>query len=781
MESKPALGNVIDMRTRSGSLPHPELFAEIRTLAFRRFPTILAEVLDQADDALFDFVQRSSSSVEQQEYFDAMRELRRQRAAVELRYREHFLEAFTAIERLRPASAQIKQEDDGEGLSLIEPEELEDQLACDQMAKSIERRHHEAQLQLDSRLAILVGLPPISTDCNPIGPAHLCSAFRYALGAVEMRIQARLVLYKLFEREALGMHGQLIHEANLRLHQAGIEPEVVPVAPVARERQTEAIPRSTKPDAAAAGSRAQPRRAGVSSGSMENMQEPVDDLFAAVQEIFSSYLSTQRGHAAAAGATQRPSLGARSALTALSMMQREVPASVMRAVDDPKASLCSLLKQELLGKAMSMGMAESNTQLIEQDEQALFLVGMLFDVLLGQRSYERPVREQFVKLSVPYAKAAMLDQRLFAQKSHPARRLLNALSEACDGNHGESASDRELLSRVTGVVDRLVAEFNEDTTIFSELEQEFRSFLEQYQKRIELAERRATEAQRGRERLEEARISAAMELALLMGAREAPPALDAFLGRYWTHHLAVMSLREGPSSQRYMEARAAGEMLWRTFLDCENGSEPPAEMHERLMPVLASSGVTGEAAADVLEAIDFVLQALRLGRMDVARSHGLPAYEGSAVSLPKSAVEQAAAAVAAAAQTGPVESEAGVPASFADSAEPMLEVVGGTGSLDFDAKDVERIRALEIGAWVEFMEADGSTNPAKLSWISPISSRLLFVNRRGLRLCATSAEELAALMKQGRLVLREADSAFERAMTQVLGKMREAVPGGRAG
>jgi hypothetical protein len=768
MDTKPASGNVVDLRTRGNALPHPDLFAEIRALATRRFPGILAEVLDQADDALFDFVQRSSSSVEQQEYFDAMRELRRQRAAVEQRYRDHFQEVFSSLEKQRPMEAQAGG-DDGGGLSLVGAEELEEQLACEQTASAIERRHMDAQSQLDQRMAVLVGLEELSSKCNPVGPQHLCAAFRFALDAAgDMQIQARLVLYKLFEREALTVHGNVLHEANQRLHQAGIAAELKPVAPTQRApREKVSAPRlrPTQPNAASAQPASQ-RRPGVTSGTLEAAPEPIDDLFVAVQEIFAAYLSAQRQTTPreAPGTVTRPILGARGALTALSMLQRNVPDSVMRAVDNPQLSLGNLLKHELMGHATSMGLAPPNSQMADQDEQALFLVGMLFDVLLGQRSYERAVREQFVRLSVPYAKAAMLDQRLFAQKSHPARRLLNALAEACDGNHGESNGERELLNRVTGVVDRLNAEFNEDVAIFTTIEEEFRGFLEQHQRRIELAERRATEAQRGRERLEEARISAAMELALLMGAREAPPALENFLSRYWTHHLAVVMLRDGTDSPRYVEARAAGELMWTTFLDCENGAEPPAVLHEKLEAVLASSGITGEAAGDVLEAVDSVLQSLRLGQRQAAQDHLLPSFEGFA---PPSSTESVATI-----------DPSGVGAA---GGAPGLEVVGGTDSLEFDPADVERIRAMEVGAWVEFVEADGTSQPAKLSWISPISSRLLFVNRRGLRLCASSAEELAAMLKQGRFVLREGETAIERAMSQVLGKLREQVPGNGGG
>ena len=49
------------------------------------------------------------------------------------------------------------------------------------------------------------------------------------------------------------------------------------------------------------------------------------------------------------------------------------------------------------------------------------------------------------------------------------------------------------------------AEFNEDVAIFETLEQELRAFMTQHRQRIEIAERRAAETQRGRERLEAAR------------------------------------------------------------------------------------------------------------------------------------------------------------------------------------------------------------------------------------------------------------------------------------
>ena len=118
------------------------------------------------------------------------------------------------------------------------------------------------------------------------------------------------------------------------------------------------------------------------------------------------------------------------------------------------------------------------------------------------------------RLLVPYIKAAVMDRRLFLYKAHPARRLLNVVAEASEGNRGEGPQERELMARVEETIDRLVADFNEDIAIFETLEQELRSFLEQHRKRIEVAERRATESQRGQERLEQAREGVSVDLSI---------------------------------------------------------------------------------------------------------------------------------------------------------------------------------------------------------------------------------------------------------------------------
>jgi hypothetical protein len=102
-------------------------------------------------------------------------------------------------------------------------------------------------------------------------------------------------------------------------------------------------------------------------------------------------------------------------------------------------------------------------------------------------------------------------------------------------------------------------------------------------------------------------------------------------------------------------------------------------------------------------------------------------------------------------------------------------MVSDKDRLDFNAEDLPALQALKVGTWIDLAGEDEKMHPAKLSWLSPISSRLMFVNRRGVRVLVASIEELAALKKQGRLALREQEQVFDQALHRVMGRLKSDV------
>src|SRR5690606_32723327 len=96
-----------------------------------------------------------------------------------------------------------------------------------------------------------------------------------------------------------------------------------------------------------------------------------------------------------------------------------------------------------------------------------------------------------------------------------------------------------------------------------------------------------------------------------------------------------------------------------------------------------------------------------------------------------------------------------------------LSVAGGTDALDFDPALATQMRALRPGDWVRLKDGDGDPTAAKVAWISPLSARFLLVNRRGIRVLVASAEQLAALSKEGRLEVGAEQAPFDAALQQM--------------
>jgi hypothetical protein len=438
-----------------------------------------------------------------------------------------------------------------------------------------------------------------------------------------------------------------------------------------------------------------------------------------------------------AGGARRP-LALNEMMSVLSLLQPAVPQAVQEAMGNADASLSQLMKSEMMQSANRIGVSPDHINMSTEHEDAVDLVGMLFDVLFDERDFEAQARTLISRLVVPYVKAAVMDRRLFQYKTHPARRLLNSLSEAVEGNKGEGPQEKELLNKAEETVDRLVADFNEDIAIFETLEQELRSFLEQHNRRIELAERRATESQRGQERLEQARTLAAGELSRRIEEQNLPAALNDFLSRSWSHHLSMIALREGADSAAWNAALAVADslldLLPKEGRAARNVNSALQNLKEPIESVLASSGITGESANETIRGLAASIEAVKPG-------------QGAA---DKPRVVSAAAA----------------------EPTPALVIVSDKERLDYDEEDVPLLRALKIGIWLDLAGEDQKLHPAKLSWVSPISSRLMFVNRRGVRILVASVEELAAMKKQGHLVLREQEHVFDQAMHRVMGRLQ---------
>jgi hypothetical protein len=707
------------------------LLDSLQKQLLERVMPALERALGKVDDYLFDHSQQGG------EEFGllALRELRRQRGQITRRYEEVVQAGFR---NLHGTSERFPISGGPSDLTLLSEEELEEQLAVEQLADSLVRLHGPSLEMATKRLAHVSGREELQQQDNPLSPAFLATALRNALGQSELIASVRIVVFKFFERELAAALGTAYERANTLMIAAGVLPEL---RSMARQHPQAADPHD--PQAPMGETQSPPQ---VSAAD----QEMFGNLLGLLQGWRTAMGGAQAGAQLQGGAGQAPvtKLGSSDLMSILSLMQQDLPNNPLpqKQAGATHRSLADQLRQEVAQNARKLGVSGDNLHLDGLDEDAVDLVALLFDVLLDGPQFDSNIRRKIGRMLVPYVKVAVKDRRMFLFKEHPARRLLNTVAEACEGNHGEAPQEQALLNRVDYTIDRLVAEFNEDVAIFETLEQELRSYMAQHRKRFELAEKRATEAQHGRERLDLARSAVSAELMQHRGERELPPVMDEFLNRHVAHHLTQVTLRDGHGSPRHEQAIQAVDRLLLAFDYAEVRSpleELPTLPRVQLEAILSSSGCTGDSAQVAIDSLQDALVRLSAGERAADNQTRMP-------------------------------DQVLIPESTAAEPEPQLEIVAGNDHLDYDGAMLERMRKLQVGSWLQLATSVDRVEPAKVSWISPISSRLLLVNRRGIRVLVASAEELAAMAKLGKVSLREGESVFDNAMHQVADRLKSA-------
>ncbi len=747
----------------------PALLKLAREAALPGLAESFATVLARFDDVLFD--RASNAGASQLLFLDGMRELRRRREEIAAGFRAHLSLAWDALEHGQPLSAEAVLAGQVEGgLSLVPEHVLESRLAVRNFAVVLLRDWKPVLARLDRRLGWIAGGLELNADTNPISPEHIGVAIHEAFADCELAPEVRLVLIKLCERDLHGPIGKRYEKLDEQLAAAGVMPQMAaPRKPAARppaaRNELDELVDALDPEAQARGddssapawARRFADRWAASRGRMQSAQAAYQEageaeamngnqgmLLEALHELLQQTRHVREDATSAASVAvgqQRP-LSQREMMSVLSLLQATPSATLRAAIGEDGESLAQRLKSEVLSGATQLGVDPSQARLDPQDEDAIDLVGMLFDVMLDERDLEGRSRELIGRLVVPFVKVAMLDRRMFVQKTHPARKLLNSLAEACEGNTGESQAERVLMGKVEEIIERLVAEFNENLAIFLTLEEEFRDFLAQHRRRIEIAERRAAETQRGQEKLEVARTRAASELEWRVEDQHLPQAIDEFLRQPWQHHLTLTVLREGDDGAAVSEALALADGLLEEVAEARRqivGKPWLQAWQPVLRKVFASVGVHADAATAAIDALHDTLQAIAESRPELERA--LP--ELPQVVLP-----------------APPAADAG-----------GVELEGKVDVTDFDNADADRFRGMEIGSWLDFVDKDGKVQAGKLSWVSPISSRLLFVNRRGVRFCVASPEELAVMVRLGRLRPHVDDGAFDSAMQGVIDRL----------
>ncbi|HET6588298.1 MAG TPA: DUF1631 domain-containing protein [Oleiagrimonas sp.] len=719
------------------------LLENVHQVSAKHLKKLADNMFERVDDTLFDLAEKAESNAVQTQYFDGMREVRKKRALTERQFQSEVRRMLTDFAAGRNTQSQggISTGPGSHGeLSLVDDTELEESLAIASMTSKAQSRLARQLYAVNQRLSVICGGNKVEDSSNPLGPTMLCEAFRQSMRELDVETRVRLIIYKLFDRYVMTGLGELYTELNHQLARAGVLPRL--------HHELHGQKRAASQQGAGA----------AAAGAAEDT-----DFQAEFYQTLNTLLSSRRGEGAGYGsvASGLPSLSPAELLGALSLLQNEMAIDTVTHADQMDGTISmqdiAKLKAHLL-KQVGRLRGDAKVHMSGADEDTIDLVGMLFEFILEDRNLPVEMQVLLARLQIPYLKAAILDRRMFAHTTHPARRLLDALAEAAKGWSEESDRDRRLYAKVHGIVETLLQEFDDDMDIFSRLEQELADFQAASRKRAELSEQRVAEAVRGREKLQQARRRAAKEILVRLDEQALPELIRSILTRAWANYMVLTLLRQGEESQEFRVAlRFVDDFIWSAL---PKKDEAERKRLRQLLPLLEKSlrhGLATVAFQDAdVESLMIQLNTMyRVQLGEIAPPAAMDEQADASKLIPDSVETIASPEVLA-------EAEAETAEAVADKAP------------EADNPHIERVRALKVGDWLEFSSGDkASGERAKLSWISPISGKYLFVNRRGLKVADKTAVELAQEFAHGNAIVLEELPLFDRALDAIVERLRQ--------
>lgn len=771
----------------------PVVTETLRARSLQRLADLFKGMFDRLETILYDWA-RDLPDAEQQRYMNIIVTVRGKRAEMESRFSAAMASSFMALLQGRTEAGGGSRSLDAvdySSLSLIHEDDMDITVAMDSIVARA-RLDYAAPLGfLRRRLAHILPKIEITDRNTPLDPGPIAAAFKETLLLLDLGTQEKLIVLRVFQQQLLGDLGLVLEELNQLLIEAGVLPELKmgfaggaakkSVAPERKEKSPEA---KAKPHVdteeifsllqGLLGQNVIPAAGGAGAG--------VPGSGPVVQGA--QYHSGHYVGGGGIGALSAATVGGSVAAVPIAPLHI-APTAVVQTVATPElVALLSQLQQQQPKVALhedasspsveevrgsirdNLVSDEKTVETIKQsDEDVINLVSMLFDFILDDDDLPTAMKALIGRLQIPLLKVAILDKSFFNAESHPARRLLNALAKAGIGWSSKDPNDDVLYAKIEEVVFRILNEFIDDLSLFAELLEEFTSFHEQQQKREDAVDKRTRESEEGRARSELARAMVQQTLNRRLTGRQLPLVVVKLLQDAWRNMLYITCLKEGTDSEAWKQAvKVVDALIWSVL------PQQGVEWQNRLKdvaPKLVNSIKKGLAAVNY-DALMTETLLRELGQVHLELMRGQETRTVSVLDARSADIKPEARGQVVAGEMSRADA-ASVESVVLPEAEPLPPV---QNSLAGDDEHVLLVSRLNVGSWIEFVEAESQDRHKLVARIRSVD-KLIFANRRGIKVAEMSGMKLAQDMSLGRARLVEEGQFIDRALESVIGSLRD--------
>ncbi len=712
------------------------LLGSLAALSCEALAPLLESTFSACETVFLELANNASGTYDEQRLLEFRRELTSRKSAVMADFTARITAEFT---RLRQADPGDPPSDAG-ALELVAQEQIEKQLL---VAGGVSRVRNEWRAALEQLHERMLAIAPreFSAQDNPLDPGRIAQTFLGACEQLGADMKCLQLLCRQFDAHVLGHLDGFYRNSNQVLIDARVLPQLAAVQPRARGLPTDRP--VGMPGAEAAGN----------GGTRVDIADPVGASVNAGTEFseLAGLLRRVRGGATPllfAAGVPMPDEEVSTPVTAgqLIAMIADVQAEAgwLGAASRPPADIRGAIGMIAGTRGrLSMDTVEGDT---------LDIVTLIFDTIAQDRDLPLEIQALISRLQLPILKIALLDRGFFADRDHPARRLMNAIARAGKGwdSHNADAQD-SLLDQMTGLVEGLAANGTTGTDAFA-------SALEQLNECIELAELRAVKIERrtSEKAVADGRLAAARDTVHevmkqgLEGA-ELPVAVLDFFASDWQRVLQLLYLRKGTDSAEWSDAVSLMEDLVRSVAAPADAVARGAlahglpQLYQRLETALAMTQSHTEEAQARVDVI-----------REVHRKLLAPPLQCPAASVV------------------PMERARIQPPPMIPPRNPASDPVAEPPSGVLMFESLERVDAMPIGTWFEYADRrNGAARRCKLSSRVEDTRMFLFCDRQGRLVCEKPRKVFAHALQSGEWRVIEDSALIERTMARIAGNLRQ--------
>jgi hypothetical protein len=782
-----------------------------REMAVGSLSGALKGMLERLVDEFFVQAEKALQLETQHLYFEAMRIAREQRETIEQGFRRHFLQGFnSAVSGAADTLGNSNFDDDGE-LDLVDADTLEESIAIQEMTAKMKGASREELFALEKRMGVLLHDADLKTHKNPLGAEILAHAFLAACGETDASLKVRLLFVTMWDRQMQNGVVSMYHEVNRYLVEKEILPkikheikrqgmgmsQVEQIAGVAAQAAVQAMA-MTEEDGDVYETMRHLINAAAQRGAMPGMAVMPGGMQAGMPGIMAPGIapSGMPGAHALGGAGTAFALAHNPVLVTQLTQLQHGDAAVLgasgaidaAAVAAGNGNFLHVLKDSELGAALGSA-----------DAMTIDIVAMLFDFIFDDRRVPDTIKALLGRLQIPVLKAAMLDQAFFSKKSHPTRRLLNAVAEAANAWGEAIDHDSPLYRKVEQIVQRINTEFEDQLEVFEQALAEFESFMAERESAADALVEVSIDMIEARERIqikaEDAQRAAEDAVRARAVDHEVPDTVRLFLCQEWIKPLRQAYLGGGEGPAWLTAIGLMDDLIWSVRPKLTRESR---QYMVKTLPGLLRRLQEGMAQAAIEQAprerfmsqlVHCHAAAVKAGFQGLAEPQPVPEEAWKAAVLARQASHQESALVLPFARPEQARDERDVKLEIIK--EITIASIGWDESDEFNEPAQERnpspsidaldeatakhlVAELKPGVWVEFQHEGEETMKAKLKWISPLKSAYLFTDRQGKRAATMPLEKLEAAFRIGSARMIDDVPLLDRAVGNVIEALKKA-------